>query len=296
MRHHKLNLGLFALFIVAMTIFMVWQGVGITPDRYALGLLLLSFFVKRTRTFLMDWAPFLFILMSYDFFRAFADKLNPRVNYLPQIDWEIFIFGQIPTITLQQAFYQAGTLHWYDFLATIFYFLHFALPLGFGFLIWLKRRDYFKEFTTSLIILSYAAFFTYVAFPAAPPWLSSNLGILPGVTKILNTALGSFPTRLNLPTVYFSFAPNLVAAIPSLHAAYPMLVFIFCIKYFRAKALLFLPYLLGVWISLVYLGEHYAVDVIIGAIYAIAAYIANHYFFKIKLPEFKFLSRVWLKR
>jgi len=203
------------------------------------------------------------------------------------------LFGQLPTITLQNAFYKAGSLAWYDYGATILYFLHFALPLGFGFILWLKNRKYFIEFTTSLIFLSYAGFFTYVLFPAAPPWLSSNLGILPPLPKILDFTLQSFPDKLNLPSVYHSFNPNLVAAIPSLHAAYPLLVFMFFLRYFKKKAPFFFLYVVAVWISLVYLGEHYAIDVIIGAIYALVFYYLAHAALKIK---FSFTPSRWQRK
>lgn len=123
---------------------MIWQGIGITPDKYALILILGSLFIRKTRKFLIDWIPFLFILISYDFLRSLAPILNPRVHFQEMIIFDQWLFGQNPIIFLQSVFYQSGQLHWYDFVAILFYFLHFALPLGFGFILWLKNRIFLK--------------------------------------------------------------------------------------------------------------------------------------------------------
>lgn len=226
-------------------------------------LLLASLLVKKTRAFILDWLPFLFILLSYDFLRGFADNLGQRVNYLELIRAEKAIFGIIPTIQLQNLFW-TGSAGFLDYLSTIFYFLHFALPLSFGFLLWLYNRSYFKQFVTGLLLLSYGAWVTFIIYPAAPPWMA-----LPQVHKIIDVTLQAFPDKWDLPSIYHNFNPNQVAAMPSLHAAYPLLVLLFALSFFKLKGLIFLPYVLATWFSLVYLGEHYVVDVIGGAIYAI---------------------------
>lgn len=269
MAYHKINILSFVVCIVLMTALMVWLGIGITPDRYAPGLLLVSLFVKKTRKFLLDWLPFLFILITYDFLRSFASVLNPRVHYLEPAQIDQLIFGQLPTITLQNLFYTTGSLHWYDFLSAILYFLHFALPLGFAFILWLKNNSYFKQFTIAILFLSYAGWITYLIYPVAPPWLASDKGYIDHVTKILDVTLKSFPDRLHLPSIYHNFNPNLVAAVPSLHAAYPLLVFLFALKFFGKKAYFFIPYVAGIWLSIIYLGEHYFIDALLGGVYAI---------------------------
>jgi uncharacterized protein (TIGR03382 family) len=64
--------------------------------------------------------------------------------------------------------------------------------------------------------------------------------------------------------------PNVVAAMPSLHAAYPTLIFIFSLHYWRRVAPLALLYCFCLWFSIVYLGDHYVVDIIAGIVYALA--------------------------
>ncbi len=268
---------------------MVWQGIGIAPDRYAFVLFFPSLLIKRTRAFLLDWIPFLLILLSYDFLRGLTPLLHLNVNYWAAINFDKFFFGQVPTITLQHALFNPNHLNWYDYLASIFYFLHFALPLAFGYILWLINKDQFRRFTTGLLVLSYSAWATYLIFPAAPPWLASQNGFIPHLDKILNFTLSAFPAK-NLPTVYAAFNPNDVAAVPSLHAAYPFLVFLFSLKFFGKKALWFIPYLIGIWWSIVYLGEHYVFDVITGIIYAAFSFIlANGVLHHVKF-------HTWLKK
>lgn len=268
----KVNITLFIVYMVGVTAVMIFEGIGITPDRYILVLILGSLFLNKTRKFLIDWLPFLFILIAYDFLRSLAPVLNPRVHFQEMIDVDNFLFGANPIIYLQNNFYKNGQVSLLDYLSIMFYFLHFALPLAFGFMLWIKNRDYFKKFSNALLILSYGAFLTFVVFPAAPPWLAAREGYLDGVIKIVDIVLKSFPERLSLPSIYHNFNPNQVAAVPSLHAAYPLLILFFAVKFFGRIWWWFSVYVLGTWGSLVYLGEHYVIDIILGAIYTIIVF------------------------
>ncbi len=295
-KHHYFIIALFIAYMVGMTAFMIWQGIGIAPDRYALVLLLGSLLVKKTRGFLLDWIPFLFILIAYDFLRSLAPLLNPRVNYTELIYAEQFIFHTIPTVALQQLFFNPHQISLLDYLATIFYFLHFALPLSFGFLLWMYNKSHFREFVTAILLMSYAAWISYVIFPSAPPWLAQDKGYLHGVTKIIDITLRSFPDKFNLPTIYHNFNPNPVAAFPSMHAAYPFLVLLFAISFFGKKGWFFLPYVSMVWFSMVYLGEHYVVDEIGGAIYAVVFFVlAKWILHNVKFHSYLKRS-IWLKK
>src|SRR5688572_23198446 len=109
LNHHFAVIALFIIYIVGMTAVMIWQGIGIAPDRYAVILILGSLLVRRTRAFLLDWIPFLFILITYDFLRGFADNVASRVHYVELINAEKLLFnGQLPTIWLQQSLYIPG--------------------------------------------------------------------------------------------------------------------------------------------------------------------------------------------
>lgn len=89
----------------------------------------------------------------------------------------------------------------------------------------------------------------------------------------MDKVFANLPHPIDLPSIYRFFGANLVAAVPSLHAAYPWLTFLFVRKYFKRTGTLFIPYVLGVWFAIVYLGEHYVFDIIIGVLYSQLVYI-----------------------
>jgi hypothetical protein len=72
-------------------------------------------------------------------------------------------------------------------------------------------------------------------------------------------------------TVY-QFNPNQVAAFPSLHAGYPFLAFLFARRAFGRVGWLMLVYSACVWFAVVYLADHYVVDILGGLAYASIAY------------------------
>jgi membrane-associated phospholipid phosphatase len=255
-------------YLLAATLFMVWQGVGVTPD-YLVGLFLLSALaVGRTRLFLKDWIPFLLLFLGYEFLRGFAQRAGLPVHYGDVIALERALFlGHIPTLVLQHAFFHPPAVHWYDYAGTLTYYLHFAYPLTIGYLLWLHQRPLFLRYAVALLAMSYVAFVAYVLLPVAPPWLAAQHGFLPPVAKIQDFTLPSY-----LSPIYYAVNANRVAAMPSLHAAFPLLGYLFARRILRGWAWPLFVYTLVVWLSVVYLGEHYVLDVIGGALFALASY------------------------
>ena len=101
---------------------------------------------------------------------------------------------------------------------------------------------------------------------------------MPGVVKIIDHTLPSFtdlPGVSTPATIYHFFYANKYAAMPSIHAAYPFLGALFAARTFGWRALPLFAYTCCVWFSVVYLGEHYVVDVIGGIILAAAAYFGE---------------------
>jgi hypothetical protein len=262
----------FGLYLAVTTALLIGLGIPIPPDRYFVVLLIPVLFVRRTRSFVMDWSPFLLLLFSYEYLRGLAGKVG-QVHYGIALRFDTLVFGTPPSVSLQQRFAHQGSLASYDYLACVLYLLHFVAPLSFAFLLWMRREREFARFTGAFLVLSYAALATFVVFPAAPPWLASQQGYLPEVHEQVGQVLSAFPERFHLPTVYQLFDPNQVAAIPSLHAAYPLLILLFAWRFFGLRAMLLVPYVLGVWLAVIYMGEHYVFDVAVGALYSVAAYV-----------------------
>ncbi len=277
------------VYVAAVTAFFLLHHTLISPDQFFLIALLISLLVGRIKAFLWDWVPLIALLFGYEYVRGLVPLVNQNVYIRPMIDVDRFLFGgQIPTISMQAKLYTPGVAHWYDYAAVCFYLMHFVLPLAVGFLFWLRDRKVFREYAAGMLLTSYLAYLTYLVFPAAPPWMAADAGFLPNIYRIFHLTLAHFSgDPVFLPTLYYRLGANNVAAVPSLHAAFPLLVALFVGE--RTPKLLPLAaiYVLGVWWAIVYLGEHYVFDAITGALYAIAGYLLVVYWPSIKKKLFR---------
>jgi membrane-associated phospholipid phosphatase len=180
--------------------------------------------------------------------------------------------GEVPTIRLQDWLWH-GHLEWYDHALSLLDRLHFIVPPTLLFLIWLERREAFYRCAATLVAVSLAGAVTFLAFPAAPPWLASKHELIPHVVRIGYVEGGSSPVSTSKSWIEAHLLANPVAAVPSLHAAYALLVLLFACAWRGRRGLWAAPYTLGMWFTVVYLGDHYVVDIVIGAAYAIAGWV-----------------------
>jgi len=268
------------IYILAVSVYMIWHRAWFSPDQFFAFAIIGTLFIGRVKQFLQDWIPVLLLLFGYEYLRGVIPMLAVQPHIFPMIYADTFLFGFIPTLKLQSALFHTGVNRWYDYMAVTLYISHFVIPMVVAFLFWIFDRKHFKSYTSAFLVLSYLAFFTYIIYPAMPPWMASNLGYLPPLDKIMDQVLGSFAHPISVPSIYRFFGADLVAAVPSLHAAYPWLIFLFVHKKFGAWALVTLPYVFGVWFAVMYLGEHYAIDVILGIIYACVSYLIISFFEK----------------
>jgi membrane-associated phospholipid phosphatase len=273
--HHSIStqdkaiIGVSITYIVGVSIYMIAHRLWFSPDQFFVFAILGATILGRTRLFLLDWIPFLLWYFGYEYLHGLIPSFISRVHILPMIQADKFMFGFVPTIKLQSLLYTPAHLHWYDYVAVTLYICHFVTPMIVGFIFWLKDRKYFKDYTLGILVLSYAAFVTYMAFPAMPPWMASQKGYLPPVQEVTSVVMSHFlPTRFSLPTIYAFMGDNPVAAMPSLHAAFPVLIFLFVLKKSRIAGAAMALYVLGVWFAVMYLGEHYFIDVLAGTLYA----------------------------
>ena len=243
-----------------------------TPDTLFLIMLAVAVVFGQARQFIYRFLPFVGLLLVYDSFRGIADDLNSTVHYVEMIHADQLLFGgSLPTVVLQQWWWHGG-VQWFDFYFYLLYTMHFAVPIILAVLIWKLRDSLYWPFVCALLLLSFSGFVTYVLFPAAPPWLASDQGLIPQIHRISSDIWYAMGIT-NFSEVYNSLSPNKVAAVPSLHAAYPLLFLLFATKLWGWRKVWWLAiYPVSIWIGIVYLGEHYVIDAILGALYALAAY------------------------
>jgi membrane-associated phospholipid phosphatase len=117
---------------------------------------------------------------------------------------------------------------------------------------------------------------TYALFPAAPPWMASDLGELQPTVRSIGVIWSHIPIG-NFDTLYEKGAnySNQVAAVPSLHCAYTLLVALILWPLVpRWSRVLLALYPLAMTFALVYTAEHYVVDILLGWTYTLIAYWA----------------------
>jgi hypothetical protein len=271
--HDKIILFAVLGYLVIVSAFMVWHQEFFSPDRFFvfafLGMLLLG----RAWQFFWDWMPWILLILGYDYLRGLVPQISGRVHVHAMIYFDKLLFGVVPTIALQHRFFTDGHIRWYDQAAVILYFLHFVVPFLAAVVFWIIDRHIFKQYMAAMVVLSYAAFVTYFLFPAMPPWMAGQMGFLPPVAHIMDQVLAHFAHPVNLPTVYNYVGANLVAAVPSLHAAYPLMMALFMQKKWPKWGLLAFAYPFAMWFAVVYLGEHYVFDVVVGIIYTLSIFI-----------------------
>jgi len=255
---------------------MLWRGISIEPQWVVLALLVIAVALGRGRSFIVDWAPFLLLFFAYEAMRGFAAKTGFAPHDLSGLERAVFA-GTLPTVTLQNAFYRSDTVSPQDLIAMFFYFMHFPLPIIVGFVFWVRSRDHYRRFIAALLLMAMLAFITYLFWPSAPPWYQFRVSSGGGeevVHKILNEIVDKLwgPNYWVSP-LYTHLNPNQFAAFPSLHAAFPALAALYAWRRYRRLSIALIGWTLAVALSIVYLGEHYAVDALDGFLYVAAAAI-----------------------
>ena len=273
-----------AVYGVALTVLVISEGVPLSRGRLFIWILLglLAFSLTNVRGWVrgvvLEWLPFALILSAYDLLRSHADTLLFSAHVRPQLRAdEILFVGTVPTVWLQERLWHgSGSLQWYDYGASVVYLSYFvATYLVAGFL-WFSARGLFRRYVAMVLLLALMGFATYTLFPAAPPWLASDYGQLEPTTRLIAVIWSEIP--IGTVNTFFeegSQYANPVAAIPSLHAAYTLLITVFLWRVApQWGRVLLAAYPWAMAFALVYTAEHYVVDVLLGWIYALTAFWA----------------------
>lgn len=252
-----------------------------TPDTLLLIVLIVGVVFGRTREFIVRFVPFLGMLVVYDSMRGWADDVSGEVNYWQMIHFDSWLgAGTLPTTRLQELWWD-GSVNWYDFYFYFLYTLHFLVPVIMGLLLWRYRPTLYWPFVWTLVGASFVAFFIYIAFPAAPPWLAHEQGYVTGNLHRISSDVWWAMGVQNFSEVYKNISPNAVAAVPSLHSAYPLIATLFIGFAFGFRKTWYMwLYPISMWIGVVYLGEHYVFDVVAAVVLVAAVIPAVFYGFK----------------
>lgn len=262
--------------IVLVLIYLIWNGlvVGIRDEHYFLILLwLFSYYShERSRKFILAFSIFIAYWIIYDSMRILPNYEVSQVHILEPYEIEKALFGiNINNAILSpNEYFAIYNNQIYDFLAGFFYINWVPIPLAFGVYLFLKDKVLFVKFSTVFFLVNIAGFIIYYIYPAAPPWYVDLYGFDLHIGVPGNSAgLSRFDEIIGFPifeNIYNKNA-NVLAAMPSLHATYPMIVLYYGIK----KGLgwingLFVIFMFGIWMAAVYSSHHYIIDILVGII------------------------------
>jgi membrane-associated phospholipid phosphatase len=273
----------FGLYVVALILWIANYGIPVQRELVILwtcGALACASIGRPPREILqlvIDWLPIVAVLWVYDLTRGAADSMGIGVHYHVMVDVDSFLFfGETPTEWLQDRLYDPGAVHWYDVFFTLVYTSYFIVPFVLAGYFWARDRLAFQRFTRRLVTLALCGLATYIVFPAAPPWMAGEMGLIGEVHR--TTGKGWEVLSVGTASLFSKgqASSNMVAAVPSLHTAFTTLVALFLWNRVRRRRLrpLLLLYPLAMGLTLMATGEHYFFDVALGWIYAGAVMLA----------------------
>lgn len=239
------------------------------------------------RRFFVQWGPLMATWIAYDRFRLIQPSLLSRVGVAWPYDLERMLFGwmaggRAPAHAAHEWLVaHAASPVWHGvglFFAAVYVSHLFSYPLLF--LVWWLRsrsdvrwRDRFVRHAIGFALLNAVGFIGYVLVPAAPPWWVTLYGTAQPTASLVSHADLDAAMSVHLIARTIETAPNWFAAVPSLHGAYPVLLFLLA---WRDRNRLWLAtialYGAAMWTATVVLNLHYVVDLLAGAAVAVLAW------------------------
>jgi hypothetical protein len=176
--------------------------------------------------------------------------------------------GTTPTLRLQRAFGTPGSFRAWEKLLVWSHWFWFAFPHGTVLYLLFRRPDRFPNGAARIYATFDVGLIGYWAVPTAPPWYASAEGLMEdGRTPELRRMMveyGEHFWRSGWAPLYGVFGGNPLAAMPSLHFATSVSAAHVLAETGPIAGSLGWTYTLLLGLALVYLGEHYVVDLAAG--------------------------------
>jgi membrane-associated phospholipid phosphatase len=224
--------------------------------------------------------------------RALADETRVplRTDAVTRIERAMF-FGNTPTIWLQAHLFDPFSLAWYDYATTFVHWSYFFVPHVAAIVLWRQNPALFTRYLVATVLLLGVGLLVYFLSPAAPPWLTTDTAPQPDTYRVMANVGREINSSLYDRTNSVVGDSNPVAAMPSMHQAITFLVTLFAMRaggWLRVAGVL---YAIAMGFSLVYTGEHYVIDILIGSALATYAYFMADRWLSTIAPLFQTLRQ-----
>ena len=228
-------------------------------------LFIVAFVSGHLRRFVADWTLFLCQILLFDSFRGLIFSIVSRYElpvymvYLIKSEHALLGGTTLPNL-LQDAWHGSNEIGLLEQFFAIVYGSHYLFFLLFALVVWYVNRSLFESLKSAMLVVMYLGLLGYLLIPSVPPWMAGDyFAVLPPVAHLSNQVY-----NLAIPSLRNTFDTNPIAAMPSLHAAFPTVCCFFATRHFGLKSLPLYIYLLLVFLATAYLGDHYLVDLIGG--------------------------------
>jgi membrane-associated phospholipid phosphatase len=257
-----------AAVLLGMTVFTLAQ-VGVLANGFVALTLVLFFSCSVRKGGTLAWLLVALGMNVFLVLRAHADTMGFPLHTEDLQRLEVFLFvGAYPSQLLQTWFFRPEQPGLTDYVALGIYMSYFVVPYLVLYVVWLVRPQLAFRFSFLLVCTLLLGVVGYALLPATPPWLASRHPGLAHVWRI-TSLVGQRVSPEAYGEIYSRIGdPNPTAAVPSLHFAITFMVYLFARGARRWWRALAGAYVIVMAFTLVYLGEHYVVDLILGGILA----------------------------
>lgn len=291
---HWTLLILIFLYIIFVMLMSISGRFGITTKTVIVPFLFLAAFISKSGTkFIKDWSIYLSLVILFDSLRGLIYalvtyyELPIYLNYVLKIELILGCNKVYPSI-FQDLLKSISISHPLNKFCAIIYGSHFFVFLIFGLIIWYFKYNEFRNYTLSMLMLMYSGALFYLLLPTIPPWMASNT--FQAIAPIKHISSEIYNT--NIATLYHALAINPIAAMPSLHAAFPTLLCLISWKRYKKMTWILIPYTILLFFVVIYLGDHYLVDVLAGIILALGVFSFVYHKPQLKFFQFKYLHMI----
>jgi membrane-associated phospholipid phosphatase len=192
------------------------------------------------------------------------ERFLPRVRVDYPARWDALLGGGVPpTVRLQRRLGRAGRVGPLEYGLSAVHWSWFVVPHGTLAYLLLRHRGTYPRSAVLMAACFDLGCVVYWAVPTAPPWYAAEQGRIAPVRRIMAEAGERVWGRLWQP-LYHSLQGNPFAAMPSLHFGTSVMVARLLSQVGRGHAAAGWAYALTLGFGLLYLGEHYLVDLAAG--------------------------------
>ena len=259
---------------VGLTVVGLFTGLLFSRDRSA----------RAALTVTRDWLGLFAFLALYGMSFSVADTMGMPIQEgsVIAID-EVLGFGESWVHRTQRLIAWDQAPEWWEVSFPLVYASHFIVSIGTLTVLYVTKRDRWKQYMSRWVALSFVGLIGYVTMPTVPPWMAAENGTVPMVHEGNPRGWSVLDGQaISDAFVFGRDALNPIAAMPSLHAAYPMLLLVvFWPSRGPIMRAVLVSYCAFMAFTLVITGQHWLIDVFAGW----ACAVCVHLFFRRREAE-----------